>query len=164
MSGLKKLAARDYEDILQCIIPVFESLLPAPHNELILDLLWDLATWHALAKLRLHTEETLLALEVTTVSVGQQLRKFVAETCESYIMTELPQEEAARGRRTAALKKSQENVSSQSKGKSRAPHTAGNVATTGRSTQRKIQKFNLSTSKLHSLGDIASAIQQYGTS
>ncbi|EED83844.1 predicted protein [Postia placenta Mad-698-R] len=156
VSGLKKLAARDYEDILQ--------VHPSPHNELILDLLWDLATWHALAKLRLHTEETLLALEVTTVSVGQQLRKFVAETCESYIMTELPQEEAARGRRTAALKKSQENVSSQSKGKSRAPHTAGNVATTGRSTQRKIQKFNLSTSKLHSLGDIASAIQQYGTS
>ncbi|EED78856.1 predicted protein [Postia placenta Mad-698-R] len=51
----------------------------------------------------------------------------------------------------------------QSKGKSRASHMARNVATTGCSSQHKIKKFNLSTSKLHSLGDIASAIRQYGT-
>ena len=82
-SAMKKLAARDYEDLLQvgvslfsvthgtefiykCSIPVFEGLLPAPHNRIILNLLYELATWLTLAKLRLHTETTLKALEAST--------------------------------------------------------------------------------------------------
>ncbi|KIJ23071.1 hypothetical protein M422DRAFT_276426 [Sphaerobolus stellatus SS14] len=32
VSELKKLAARNYEDILQCVIPVFDGLLKEPHN------------------------------------------------------------------------------------------------------------------------------------
>ncbi|KAF9455143.1 hypothetical protein BDZ94DRAFT_1127669, partial [Collybia nuda] len=31
-SEMKQLAARDFEDLLQCAIPVFEDLLPEPHN------------------------------------------------------------------------------------------------------------------------------------
>ena len=67
-SGMKKLAARDFEDLLQvleltlhayfcpltclkCAIPVFEGLLPEVHDKIVMDLLFELATWHFLAKL-----------------------------------------------------------------------------------------------------------------
>ncbi|OJA15139.1 hypothetical protein AZE42_07563 [Rhizopogon vesiculosus] len=43
-SAMKRLATRDFEDLLQCAIPVFEGLLPNPHNKVILDLLFDLVT------------------------------------------------------------------------------------------------------------------------
>ena len=35
----------------QCAIPVFEGLLPNEHNELVLDLLFELGTWQMLANL-----------------------------------------------------------------------------------------------------------------
>ena len=123
-SGMKKLAARDYEDLLQvrmfhlamlislkccdqCAIPVFEALLPTPHNRIIMDLLFELATWHALAKLRLRTETTLRALDTSTKRLGNALRTFKKVTCVAYITKELPSEEAARGRRQAALRAKQ---------------------------------------------------------
>jgi hypothetical protein len=37
--------------LLQCAIPVFDQLVPPPHNKTILDLLFVLGMWHALAKL-----------------------------------------------------------------------------------------------------------------
>lgn len=58
-SGMKKLAARDFEDLLQCSIPVFEGLLDDPHDTILMNLLFLLATWHAYAKLRMHTDTTL---------------------------------------------------------------------------------------------------------
>ena len=80
---MKQLVGRDFEDLLQvrnvsvptehpliwmhqCAIPVFEGLLPEEHNKIILDLLFELGTWHMLASLRLHTESTLHALEDST--------------------------------------------------------------------------------------------------
>ncbi|KAJ6619167.1 hypothetical protein B0H10DRAFT_1794003 [Mycena sp. CBHHK59/15] len=54
-SAMKKMAARNYEDLLQCAIPVFEGLLPEPHNNTVLNLLFTFAEWHVLAKLRMHT-------------------------------------------------------------------------------------------------------------
>ncbi|KIK75878.1 hypothetical protein PAXRUDRAFT_18604 [Paxillus rubicundulus Ve08.2h10] len=84
-SAMKRLAARDFEDLLQCALPVFEGLLPAPHNKIVLDLLFDFATWHAYAKLRLHTEDTLAFFDKATITL------------------KLPQEHAVRGRRKAAL-------------------------------------------------------------
>ncbi|KIK32452.1 hypothetical protein CY34DRAFT_45100, partial [Suillus luteus UH-Slu-Lm8-n1] len=56
-SAMKKLAARDFEDLLQCVIPVFEGLLPKEHNGIVLDMLFDLAAWHGYAKLRMHTDD-----------------------------------------------------------------------------------------------------------
>ncbi|KAF9493425.1 hypothetical protein BDN71DRAFT_1483521 [Pleurotus eryngii] len=56
---MKKLAARDFEDSLQCAIPVFEGLLPSEHNTMLLDLLFVLCEWHALVKLRMHTDHTI---------------------------------------------------------------------------------------------------------
>ncbi|KAF8954730.1 hypothetical protein BDZ97DRAFT_1765812 [Flammula alnicola] len=32
-SEIKKLAARDFEDLLQCALPAFEGLLAEPHNK-----------------------------------------------------------------------------------------------------------------------------------
>ncbi|EDR09226.1 uncharacterized protein LACBIDRAFT_296661 [Laccaria bicolor S238N-H82] len=100
-SAMKKLAARNYEDLLQCAIPVFEGLLPEPYNTAILDLLFTCAEWHALAKLRLHTETTLGWLEQSTTDPRQQLRRFVTHTCPAFATKELPKEQAARGWRKA---------------------------------------------------------------
>jgi len=121
--------------------------LPSPHNEIILDLLFTLATWHAYAKLRLHTSTTLAMLEKATKMLGSILRRFSQTTCKEYKTTELPQEEAARGRRQAA-KAAREGSSS-----------TGNPPATG----FKQRRFNLSTYKLHALGDYANTIQEYGT-
>jgi hypothetical protein len=86
----------------QCSIPVFEHLLPDPHNEIVLDLLFTLCTWHALAKLRLHTSSTLQALKAITKALGHQLRYWVKKTCSAFDTRELPKEESARHRRKAS--------------------------------------------------------------
>src|SRR6266446_7316164 len=88
---------------MKCAIPVFEGLLPEVHDKIIINLLYELATWHFLAKLRLHTESTLTALETSTSRLGSAFRKFISITCEAYVTKDLPSEEAARGRREAAL-------------------------------------------------------------
>ncbi|THG92753.1 hypothetical protein EW026_g8258 [Hermanssonia centrifuga] len=136
--GMKKLAARDFEDILQCIIPCIDGLLPKPLNKIILDMLWDLAVWHALAKLRLHTETTLRIFEKATTNMGTTVRRF-AFACKDIDTRELPSEEAARGRREAA----------QGKGRN-AP---GN----------KQRLLNLSTFKWHDLGHYVDIIRKLGT-
>ncbi len=110
---MKKLAARDWEDMLQVAIPVFEGLLEEPYNSIVLDLLFTLATWHALAKLRLPADSTISILEKTTTNLGILLRRFAATVYGVFVTCELPQEEAACGRRTAAK-------TGQSKGKGRA--------------------------------------------
>ncbi|KZT12252.1 uncharacterized protein LAESUDRAFT_641648 [Laetiporus sulphureus 93-53] len=158
VSALKKLAARDYEDILQCVIPVFDHLLPDEHNELVLDMLFILATWQALAKLRLHTTDTIVALRKTTKVLGAVVRHFKTTTCEDYETYELPKEEAARGRRTAARKfKQGENMTNKHSSKGKKKDTGPASGST-----RKKKEFNLVTYKWHSLGDYAAAIETYG--
>jgi len=112
-----------------------------------MDLLFELATWHALAKLRLHTETTLNDLDNATTTLGRHLRKFVHKTCSSFSTKELPGEEAARGRRKAAKVAATSSSSTQS--------TASSGA--------KTKKFNLSTYKLHALGDYVKTIHLFGT-
>ncbi|KAH9942660.1 hypothetical protein B0H21DRAFT_710231 [Amylocystis lapponica] len=146
VSRMKKLAARDFEDILQCIIPVIESLLPPPHNEIILDLLFDLAVWHAYAKLRLHTQTTLDIFKQATRTLGFTLHHFLVTTGTVYVTRELPKEEAARGRRTAAL--TAKGHGGKGKGPAKGP---------------KIMKLNLLTYKLHALGDYPETIRRFGT-
>jgi hypothetical protein len=116
---MKKLAARNYEDLLQvrncflssklithslyqCSIPVFEGLLPKKEDKVILKLLFELGTWHALAKLRIHTETTVTNLENSATRLSDLLRKFKSDVCSIYATKELPAEEAARGRLKAA--------------------------------------------------------------
>ncbi|KAJ3568500.1 hypothetical protein NP233_g5674 [Leucocoprinus birnbaumii] len=144
-SAMKKLAGRDFEDLLQCSIPVFDQLLPEPHNSMVLDLLFTLGTWHALAKLRLHSETTLRLLQDTTAQLGDSLRKFQDTTCAYFYTEELPDMETARGHQKA---KTTESV----KGKGKA------------APGRLFRSFNLLTYKLHALGDYVKSIIAFGTS
>ncbi|KAG1852115.1 hypothetical protein DFJ58DRAFT_661379, partial [Suillus subalutaceus] len=84
VSGLTKLAARDFEDLLQCAMPVFDGLLPELFNNSILNLLFELATWHAFRKLRMHTETTLYHFDNYTTRLGKALWRFCDNTCTKF--------------------------------------------------------------------------------
>jgi hypothetical protein len=127
-------------NIIQCILPVLDGLLPAPHDAAILDLVFVMGCWHAYAKLRLHTEETLASFERLTADLGTLLRHFSMVTCNAFKTTELPRERAARIRRTT---------------------NAPGSATPG--SGPKTKGFNLSTYKLHALGDYPQTIRERGT-
>jgi len=98
ISELKKLVARDYEDILQCFIPMFEDLLDEPHNKQVMKLLYWTAEWHALAKSRMHTDTTLEHLRRLTKEFGSLMQQFRDQTCSQFNTVELPHEVAARNR------------------------------------------------------------------
>ncbi len=155
---MKKLAARDWEDMLQVAIPVFEGLLEEPYNTIILDLLFTLATWHGLAKLRLHTESTLKVFEECTRNLGTILRRFSASVCSQFATKELPREEAARGRRTAA--KLTQSMGKKGKGRAHANQPPSEGSTP---SGPKLKMFSLSTYKLHALGDYPKMIWTFGT-
>jgi hypothetical protein len=129
---------------------VFEGLLPEPHNQDILSLLFTLAEWHALAKLRLHTDSTLDLLDKATSDLGRQLRRFQSYTCTFFKTKELPKEEAARGRRR------------KNKAAADAAHPPSAAASVKPPPKTKL--FNLFTYKLHALGDYARTIRWFGTS
>jgi hypothetical protein len=107
-----------------------------------------------LASLCLYTESTLLALENSTTRLGERLRQFQATTCNAYNTYELPSEEAARGCRTAATRAK--------KHRDGASKDVDNLAK-GAKTQQLQKVFNLSTYKVHALGDYTQAIQLFGT-
>jgi hypothetical protein len=62
-------------------------------------LLYRLAEWHALAKLRMHTDTTLGFLDSVTTILGQELRRFRRTVCSAYATRDLPKEHAARQRK-----------------------------------------------------------------
>jgi hypothetical protein len=157
----------------KCAIPVFEGLLPKKHDRIVQKLLFELSTWHGLAKLRLHTESTVTDLENSTVRLGKALRDFSGIVCPTYATYDLPSEEAARVRRKAAADKKAKSQSSEKiKKKSTHPPTlekkkaaltkskGGGPAS--QSTSRRHRLFNLSTYKLHSLGWYPRAIRLFG--
>ena len=120
-------------------MPAFEGLLPLPDDHTCADMLFELANWHALAKLRLHTEVTLEILREATKHMYEGIRKFAATTCTHYVARELPNEVGARMRRGGKSK----NVSADAQ----AVH------------------FNvMNTYKYHCLGDYAEYIERSGTS
>ncbi|KAJ7016995.1 hypothetical protein C8F04DRAFT_1339278 [Mycena alexandri] len=102
VSEIKKLAARNSEDILQCLIPVLEGLLPEPHNGILLSLIFTLATWHAYGKLRMHSSSSIGAFRNVTAEFSASARHFKRTTCKAYTTYELPKEQERRGRRDAA--------------------------------------------------------------
>jgi len=120
---------------------VFDGLLPDEHNDILLDLLFTLAVWHAYAKLRLHTDTTLAFFDTATSILGEQLRYFSKTTCEAFQTKETPSEVASRARRNA------QKANSSGSG------------TTG-AQQRGL---NLSTYKLHALGHYPETIRRFGT-
>ena len=68
-------------------------------------MLYRTAEWHALAKLRIHTDSSLTLLEKLTAEFGQLLRKFRDVTCSTFSTVELPRETAARNRREIHTKR-----------------------------------------------------------
>jgi len=158
-SEMKKLAARDFEDILQvipsspnfsslnflttslqCAMPVFEGLFPASHDMIVQSLLYRFAQWHALAKLRIHSDSTLGFLEETFKILSKQLRKFRDSTCAAFVTVELPKEKAARQRKFAKS--------------NNAPPD---------SSVPRVKRFNISTYKFHAMGDYVQTIKLFGT-
>jgi hypothetical protein len=126
---------------------VFGGLFPEPYNKQILKLLFTLAHWHALAKLRQHTDLSLDLLEATTALLGKAFGEFEEKTCPAFETQELRREAEARQRRQA-------NALS-----SAAPATSAANKHVG----RRQKKFNRRTYKNHSLGDYVRAIRTLGT-
>jgi len=120
---------------------MFDGLLPDEHNDILLDLLFTLATWHAYAKLRLHTDTTLGFFDTATLILGEQLHYFLKTTCEAFPTKETPSEVASRARCNA------QKVNSSGSG----------------STGAQQRGLNLSTYKLHALGHYPETIRHFGT-
>ncbi|KAJ3858791.1 hypothetical protein EV359DRAFT_75796 [Lentinula novae-zelandiae] len=147
---MKRLAARDFEDLLQCSIPTFEGLLPGEHDTRLMKLLYRLAEWHALAKLRMHTDLTLTDLSSCTAVVGTLMREFRDKTCSQFRTVELPSEQQARSRRQAQIDAQR--------------HSADpSMPSQRNNTSRKARTLNLFTYKFHAMADYVPAIRWFGT-
>ncbi|KAG6823422.1 hypothetical protein H0H92_010275 [Tricholoma furcatifolium] len=168
VSELKKMAARDYEDILQVAIPIFEGLLDGPHDLTISDLLFRFAYWHGLAKLRLHSDRTLEILDQQTSLIGHSLRAFKDTTCPSFQTRELKRELEARSRRQASKPKSGLPRATNSGGKSKGmpPYCSSPWTCLMRQAPApdpRLKQFTLNGYKLHAMGDYVASIREYGT-
>ncbi|THH03445.1 hypothetical protein EW145_g6253 [Phellinidium pouzarii] len=86
-----------------CALPLFEGLLQAPHDKIILDMIFLAATTHALAKLRMHMDAMAAYLRESTKQLAGALHKFKTITCVEHATAELPQEAEKRLRREAAI-------------------------------------------------------------
>ncbi|KAJ3514741.1 hypothetical protein NMY22_g14642 [Coprinellus aureogranulatus] len=134
VSELKRRAARDYENILQVAIPAFHGLLPEPLGKSVTKLLYINARWHALAKLRMHTDATMLLLEVATSQLGDEFRAF-AQISSTINTVETPWEAEKRNR--AAIKQ-QSAKQNPSHGSRRLP-----TASDGRTTTFRLPRSTL---------------------
>ncbi|KAJ3541577.1 hypothetical protein NM688_g6065 [Phlebia brevispora] len=146
VSEMKQFAARNYENVLQCIIPCLEGLLPVSMERIVFDMIWFLLVWHALAKLRLHTEATVRVFRAATTHLGRAVRKF-ERACAPLDTQELPKETTARGKRMAGEAKV--------KGKTKPTGDQGAQIGGARGRQgalaKKTKKLNLKTFKWHNL-------------
>lgn len=125
---------------------MIEGLIPDnTHNRAVLDLLFILAEWHAIAKLRLHTTSTVASLRDLTRMFGIRMRHFANHICPQYDTRELPGETVARVRRITKQRVKQ--------GEAGAPT----------STAKNVKHFKLATYKLHAMGDYVDQIVQFGT-
>ena len=80
--------------ILTCIV-CYTGFQYEPHNTCVLKLLFDLAHWHGLAKLRMHMDSTLDILSHVTKSLGNSFHVFVGKTCCAFPTRELERERVA---------------------------------------------------------------------
>ena len=129
---------------------MFDGLLPEPHNTYVLKLLFELAHWHGLAKLCIHTDLTLDILSNVITSLGISLRTFEENTCAAFETRELEHEQAAQ-------QWCQEKSIARGVSKSKRP-TAPNS-----SKPQKQKGLNLMTYKYHALSNYIDTIRCYGT-
>lgn len=99
----------------------------------------------------MHTEDTLTLLEKATVKIGRELRSFRDSTGVSFTTMELPKETAIRAKRAWDKQASSSQHNRQTQVSSAAPASA------------KVKRLNLSTYKLHALGDYVRMIRLFGT-
>jgi len=149
VSEMKKFAGRDFEDVLQCAGPCFEGLFPKSVDSRIQDLLFIMACWHALAKLRLHTEDSLDSFQGLTTAFTKQIRYFANKICPHFDLVETPSECATSIRAEAVRVR---------KCKLRHSHS---TSTWG--AKRMAKDFNIATPKFHSIVHYPDAIARYGT-
>ncbi|KAJ3972040.1 hypothetical protein EV361DRAFT_949176 [Lentinula raphanica] len=139
---LEKLICRD-----QCSIPVFDGLLKdSTDNEILINLLYRAAEWHALAKLRLHTDRTLDYLETRTQEFGKLMREF-RDVSKKFNTKETDREKGARYRRTAEQAK-----------KTNASTSASAIG----SGSARPKTLNLNTYKWHGMADDVPFIRHFG--
>jgi hypothetical protein len=81
-----------------------------------------LGHWHALAKLRLHTDITLNIMDEVTTLLGESLRTFQEKTCSAYDTRELSREAGARYKRQAKAAAAQSRATPQE-----VPHVPGDT-------------------------------------
>ena len=141
---------------IQYTIPVFGGLLPEPHNTRVLKVLFDLAHWHGLAKLRMHTDLTLNVLSQVTTALGSMLCTFQEQTCSAFPTRELQCEQTARlcrqAKNTVTTKPAPSN-----------PNEPGPSNTKPQNNGARLpKKLNLRTYKFHSLGDYHYTIRWFG--
>ena len=135
----------------KCAIPIFEGLLPKPQNSNILWLLFVCAHWHGLAKLRMHTDQTLDIMDNQMTEMGAEFCAFSNKTCSAFDIQELPCESAAR--RCWKWKKTQVKETST------VPMNLADDL-----DELLPKKFSWQTYKYHALGDYVDTIHRYGTS
>jgi hypothetical protein len=149
-------------------------------------LLYRLAEWHALAKLRMHTDSTLSTFDSVTTKLGQVLRSFRDTTCANFDTVELPREAAARGRKQRKAQNKNTSTSDACPAPldpnltpgltnlnavdpvpipvnpvlSNDPPSEPSVRAT---KVRKTKRLNLSTYKFHALADYVPTIRMFGT-
>ena len=114
-------------------------------------LLFTCAYWHGLAKLHMHTDETLTLLDTVTERLRQCLHRFQLKTCAAFNTQELKWE--AECRQCHA----QENL------KNLQGNSTVTAAASTPHASRRLKTFNLQTYKLHALSDYSSSIHRYGT-
>lgn len=113
-------------------------------DKAVLDLLFSLADWHALAKLQMHTDFTLKLLQSATTMLRSQLCAFIKNVCPHFNTKELPCKQAACGCHWAKTAQAGQNV---------------NQGTDG----AKVKTLSLLTYKLYALGDYLISIIFFGT-
>jgi hypothetical protein len=148
--------------LFKCAIPVFEGLLPEPHNERLMDLLFMMAYWHGMAKLRLHSEPTLETMDRLTTSLGDKFRAFEKHTCSAFVTYELKKEATARERRQSKSAKKPDTSKRLSKVSGTSKESPRKLEDTSKDP-RRLKTLNLNTYKFHAIGDVVATIRRYGT-
>jgi hypothetical protein len=111
-------------------------------------LLYRTAEWHALGKLRMHTDASLAHLNSLTKEFGLLMRQFRDRTCSHFQTVELPCELTARN---------WQHQRAQDKTFSTHPSTLHTA-----SSSRKGKTLNLLMPKFHFLGDYVQTIRMFG--
>ncbi|KIJ10963.1 hypothetical protein PAXINDRAFT_16115 [Paxillus involutus ATCC 200175] len=86
LSEMKQMAAHNFEDLLQYALPVFEGLLPEPHNSAVLELLYllcDPAVQDFTAKLKHHLLPQIQAIHGCQLDRGSSSQQQHVESVNS---------------------------------------------------------------------------------